>query len=252
VPGTEEALLAAAMQWPDDGVPEHPPAWLITVASRRLTDLLRGEQARRRREDTVASRAIPFAMPPGGQRSQRLAAVPHVLSLIFNEGYASTSGPELHRRELSAQDRAAGTPTTSPRGWRSSPARARPGATGPYQLQAAIAAVHDQAPSAQATDRPPILALDELLRRISDNPVLALNQAVAVAMVDGPHAGLELLGALRADQRIAAATTGSTRSVRTWGRWPVTTPGPARPTRRRPGARPTCRNNATSTPERPA
>jgi len=77
------------------------------------------------------------------------------------------------------------------------------GPTGPYQLQAAIAAVHDEAPSAEATDWPQIVALYELLRRISDNPVVALNQAVAVAMVDGPHAGIDLLGALQADERIA-------------------------------------------------
>jgi RNA polymerase sigma factor (sigma-70 family) len=178
---TQEALLAAAMQWPTDGVPDNPRGWLITVASRRLTDLLRSEQARQRREDTVAgalpdqwlapaadrpaseaddtivllflcchpvlspasqialtlravgglttaeiaraflvpeatmtrriSRAkqhikdsgVPFAMPPGGERSERLGAVLHVLYLIFNEGYASTSGPDLHRKELSAE-----------------------------------------------------------------------------------------------------------------------------------------------------
>ena len=327
---TQEALLAAAMQRPDDGVPEHPRGWLITVASRRLTDLLRSEQARQRREDTVASRAlpeqwlapaadrpasdaddtlvllfmcchpvlspasqialtlravgglttaeiaraflvpettmtrrisrakqrikdsgIPFAMPPGGQRGERLDAVLHVLYLIFNEGYASTSGPELHRAELTAE--ASRLARTGPRlrpadgevaGRRARmqltaarrPARTGPdgglvpmaeqdrsrwnaddiaqgvalisgalprGPTGPYQLQAAIAAVHDEAPSAEATDWPQIVALYELLRRISDNPVVALNHAVAVAMVDGPHAGLELLGALRADERIA-------------------------------------------------
>jgi predicted RNA polymerase sigma factor len=182
VAGTEEALLPAAIQWPKDGVPDNPKGWLITVASRRLTDLLRSEQARQRREGTVASRAlpeqwlapaadrpasdaddtlvllfmcchpvlspasqialtlravgglttaeiaraflvpeatmtrrisrakqrikdsgIPFAMPPGGERGDRLAAVLHVLYLVFNEGYASTSGPDLHRKELSAE-----------------------------------------------------------------------------------------------------------------------------------------------------
>ena len=176
---TQEALLAAAMQWPTDGVPDNPRAWLIRVASRRLTDLLRSEQARQRREDGVArwtlpeqrlapaadrsaaesddtlillfmcchpvlspgsqialtlravgglttaeiaraflvpeatmtrriSRAkqrikdsgVPFAMPPGGERGQRLGAVLHVLYLVFNEGYTSTSGSSLHRGEL--------------------------------------------------------------------------------------------------------------------------------------------------------
>jgi predicted RNA polymerase sigma factor len=55
----QEALLAAATQWPNDGVPENPKGWLITVAARRLTDLLRSEQARRRREGTVARWALP-------------------------------------------------------------------------------------------------------------------------------------------------------------------------------------------------
>jgi RNA polymerase sigma factor (sigma-70 family) len=179
----QEALLAAALQWKSAGVPEDPRAWLITVASRRLTDLLRNEQARQRREETVASRVppeqwlapaadrppsdtddtlillflcchpslppaaqialtlravgglntaeiaraflvpegtmtrritrakqairdsgLPFRMPaPGPDRVARLAAVLHVLYLIFNEGYASTSGPHLQRTELSAE-----------------------------------------------------------------------------------------------------------------------------------------------------
>ena len=77
------------------------------------------------------------------------------------------------------------------------------GATGPYQLQAAIAAIHDEAPHADATDWPQIMALYELLMRISDNPMVALNHAVAVAMVAGPRAGLDLLGKLDADARIA-------------------------------------------------
>jgi predicted RNA polymerase sigma factor len=77
------------------------------------------------------------------------------------------------------------------------------GPTGPYQLQAAIAAVHDEAPSAEATDWPQIMALYEVLLQISDNPVVALNHAVAVAMVHGPRAGLDLLGKLETDERIA-------------------------------------------------
>ncbi|MEV4067764.1 RNA polymerase sigma factor, partial [Nonomuraea dietziae] len=178
----QEALLAAAVQWPEEGVPGNPRGWLITVGSRRLTDLLRAEQARRRREDTVIqwtppeqwlapaadrpaeqsddtlvllfmcchpalspasqialtlravgglttaeiaraflvpestmtrriSRAkqrvkdsgIPFGLPPAAERAARLGAVLHVLYLIFNEGYASTSGPHLHRAELSSE-----------------------------------------------------------------------------------------------------------------------------------------------------
>jgi RNA polymerase sigma factor (sigma-70 family) len=327
---TQEALLAAAMQWPTGGIPDNPRGWLLTVASRRLTDLLRSEQARRRREDGVArwtlpeqrlapaadrpaaesddtlillfmcchpvlspasqialtlravgglttaeiaraflvpeatmtrriTRAkqrirdsgVPFAMPPGGEHGQRLGAVLHVLYLIFNEGYSSTSGPSLHRGELSAEairlarmvhrllpDDGEATGllalmllTDARRPARAGPdgglvpmaeqdrslwdaddiaegvaliTRALPrGPTGPYQLQAAIAAVHDEASSAEATDWPQIVALYELLRQLADNPVVALNQAVAVAMATGPRAGLELLEAVQADERIA-------------------------------------------------
>jgi RNA polymerase sigma factor (sigma-70 family) len=328
---TQEALLAAAMQWPDDGIPGNPRGWLITVASRRLTDLLRSEQARQRREDTVArwtlpgdwlapaadrpaadsddtlillfmcchpalpvasqialtlravgglttaeiaraflvpeatmtrriSRAkqhisgsgIPFAMPPGAEQAARLGAVLHVVYLIFNEGYVSTSGPSLQRAELTGEairlarmvrrllpddGEVAGLValmllTDARRRARTGPhgelipmaeqdrslwdgdniaegvaliTGALPrGPTGPYQLQAAIAAVHDEAPSAEATDWPQIVALYELLMQISDNPVVALSHAVAVAMVRGPQAGLDLLGKLEADQRVAA------------------------------------------------
>jgi predicted RNA polymerase sigma factor len=77
------------------------------------------------------------------------------------------------------------------------------GAIGPYQLQAAISAVHSEAARAEDTDWPQILALYELLKRMSDNPVVMLNHAVAVAMVRGPAAGLELLDRLDADGRLA-------------------------------------------------
>jgi len=314
----QEALLAAAVQWPRDGTPADPRGWLITVASRRLTDLLRSEQARQRREDTMArqvlpgewvapaadaagagsgddtlillflcchpalspasqialtraflvpeatmtrriSRAkqgirasgVPFSMPAASERAERLAAVLHVLYLIFNEGYASTSGPGLQRAELAGEAirlarllhrllpgdgevtglLALMLLTDARRAARSGPygelvpmaeqdrgrwdaaaiaegvtliTGALPhGPTGPYQLQAAIAAVHDEAPNAEATDWPQIMALYELLLRISDNPVVALNHAVAVAMVQGPRAGLDLLAGLESDERIA-------------------------------------------------
>jgi len=326
----QEALIAAAMQWPKDGIPENPRAWLITVASRRLTDLLRSEQARQRRENTVAqwtlpeqrlappadrpasesddtlillfmcchpslspasqialtlravgglttaevaraflvpeatmtrriSRAkksikdsgIPFRMPPRSEYAQRLAAVLHVLYLIFNEGYTSTSGPSLHRTDLTAEairlarvvhrllpddgdvtgllalmllTDARRPARTGPDGelipmaeqnrhlWNADDIAegvalitdALPkGPIGPYQLQAAIAAIHDEAPSADATDWPQIVGLYELLLQISDNPVVALNHAVAVAMARGPQAGLTLLDELQADERIA-------------------------------------------------
>lgn len=77
------------------------------------------------------------------------------------------------------------------------------GSVGPYQLQAAIAAVHDEAARAENTDWPQILALYDLLRRMSDNPLVGLNHAVAAAMVHGPTKGLELVDALKADARVA-------------------------------------------------
>jgi predicted RNA polymerase sigma factor len=78
------------------------------------------------------------------------------------------------------------------------------GPTGPYQLQAAIAAVHDEAASAEATDWPQIAALYGVLRRLDDNPVVALNHAVAVSMIAGPRAGLERIRQIKADPRINA------------------------------------------------
>jgi RNA polymerase sigma factor (sigma-70 family) len=328
---TQEALLAAATQWPRDGIPDSPRGWLITVASRRLTDLLRSEQARQRREDAVFRWTLPdhwvgppadspatesddtlillflcchpalsvasqialtlravgglataeiaraflvpeatmtrritrakqqvkdsgavFRMPAGNDRAGRLAAVLHVLYLVFNEGYAATSGPQLQRGELTGEAirlarlvhrllpddgevtgllalmlltdarHAARTGThgelipmaEQDRGrWDAGLiaegvaliTRALPrGPVGPYQLQAAIAAIHDEAPTAEATDWPQITALYELLMQVSDNPVVALNHAVSVAMARGPQAGLDLLPGLEADQRIAA------------------------------------------------
>ena len=77
------------------------------------------------------------------------------------------------------------------------------GSVGPYQLQAAIAAVHDEAPSAEETDWAQILALYDVLEEVSPGPVVTLNRAVAVAMVHGPRAGLALLGTLDSDERMA-------------------------------------------------
>jgi predicted RNA polymerase sigma factor len=76
------------------------------------------------------------------------------------------------------------------------------GSIGSYQLQAAIAAVHDEATSNEDTDWPQILALYGLLKRISDNPMVTLNHAIAAAMVHGPRAGLELLATLDVDERL--------------------------------------------------
>jgi len=328
---TQEALLAATLQWPADGMPDNPRGWLITVAARKLTDLLRAELARQRREQAVARQippmelmspaadatrgdsddtlivlfmcchpslstasqialtlravgglttteiaraflvpeatmtrritrakqsikdsGVPFRMPAHAERAERLAAVLHVLYLIFTEGYAATSGPSLLRPDLSAEairlarivhrlmpddPEGAGLLALMLLIDARRPARTGPdgslvpmaeqnrslwnadyisegialitdalprGPVGPYQLQAAIAAMHDEAPTIEATDWPQIVELYELLLQMSDNPVVALNHAVAVAMARGPQAGLDLLAGLEADQRIAA------------------------------------------------
>jgi RNA polymerase sigma factor (sigma-70 family) len=325
----QEALLAAAAQWPAAGVPANPRAWLVTVASRRLTDMLRSELARRRREDATAewvlpadrlapaadaarddgddtlillfmcchpslsqasqvaltlralgglttrevgrallvpedtvarriSRAkqairesgAPFRLPSRAERADRLAVVLHVLYLVFNEGYVSTAGPALQRPDLAAEairlarmvrgllpddPEVAGLLalmllTDARRDARTGPAgelvpmaeqdrgqwdRAEVaegsaivaetldrGVAGPYALQAAIAAVHDRAPTAAATDWIRIEWLYDQLATISDTPVVALNRAVAVAMAHGAEAGLAVLAGLENDQRI--------------------------------------------------
>jgi len=326
----QEALLVASTQWPKTGVPDNPRAWLIQVAARRITDQLRSEIARRRRETlllaetpederlfpapdsadepekddtllllfmcchptlsktsaialtlravaglttaeiasaflvpeaTMAQRisrakqlikksGTGFAMPTQAERDERLASVLHVLYLIFNEGYTASSGESLQRVDLSSEairlaravqrllpedGEAAGLLalmllTDARRLARSGPdgelipldeqdrerwdreaiaegvalvSRAlSQGAVGAYQLQAAIAACHDDAARAEDTDWPQILALYGLLQHMSDNPMLTLNRAVAVAMVHGPRAGLELLESLDADPRL--------------------------------------------------
>jgi RNA polymerase sigma factor (sigma-70 family) len=314
----QEALLAAATHWPDDGIPDNPRGWLLQAATRRLTDQIRSDQARRRREQAVAAEPAPpetpaqddtltllflcchpvltpasaialtlravgglttaeiasaflvpeatmaqrisrakqrikasgaqFAMPIGDEREERLRSVLHVLYLIFNEGYVSTVGPNLHRRELSAEAirltrsvhamlpgdaevtglLALMLLTEARRPARTGPAgeliplaeqdrrqwdqpritegvalavRAMSeGPRGDYALQAAIAALHDEAARAEDTDWPQILALYGVLERLTGNPMVALNRAVAEAMVHGPAAGLKLLEPL--DERL--------------------------------------------------
>ena len=327
----QEALIAAATQWPVESVPVNPRGWLYHVALRRITDHLRSELARRRREDAVASQlwaewafvppadadigvdrddtlvllfmcchpaltpassialtlravgglttaeiakaflvpeatmaqrisrakqsikasGVPFSLPTEEERAERLSAVLHVLYLIFSEGYTSSSGPDLQRTDLSNEairltrtvhdllpnDRevagllalmlltdARRAARTGPNGelipldeqdrtlWDqrliaegtalASDALSK-GPVGLYQLQAAIAALHDEAARGDDTDWPQILALYGLLERMSDNPMVKLNRAIAAAMVNGPAVGLELLEALDADPRVA-------------------------------------------------
>lgn len=204
-----------------------------------------------RAKQSIKRASIPFDLPPERERADRLRVVLQVLYLVFNEGYTTSSGPALHRADLTteairlartlhqlmpAEGEVAGLLalmllTDARRAARSHPdgslaplaeqrrhlwnaAQIEEGVAlltrtlgtrpvGPYQLQAAIAAVHDEAPSAEATDWPQIAALYEVLERVAPGPVVTLNRAVAVAMVDGPRAGLALLGTLDADDRMA-------------------------------------------------
>ncbi|WP_405790887.1 RNA polymerase sigma factor [Streptomyces sp. NBC_01367] len=349
----QEALLAAARQWPEEGRPANPRGWLIRVASRRLTDQLRSEEARRRREETAAALTPrdEFVAPPPGEgrapaeddtlallflccraelppagrialtlravgglttaeiarallvpeatmaqrisrakrrikasgtpfgtgpddtydtyathdtdgtrgtgpqaaedRGARLADVLHVLYLIFNEGYTATSGRDLQRADLAAEairltravhaqlpadGEVAGLLalmllTDARRSARTTPdgdliplaeqdrtrwdrAAVTEGVAlvsdalthaplGPYQLRAAIAAVHDEAASDEDTDWAEILALYEVLVRMVPGPVERLGHAVAVAMVHGPRRALALLADLDRDERLA-------------------------------------------------
>jgi len=311
----QEALIAAALHWPRDGVPAKPRGWLVQTAVRRMIDQRRSEQSRKDRESlallqeapmgevpdqddtlillfmcchpaltpasaialtlraigglttaqiasaflvgeaTMAQRitrakqrikasGVRFQMPTRKEQTARLRTVLHVLYLIFNEGYASSTGREVHRTELSdeairltrmlqrllpddgevsgllalmllidarrpARTNAAGELITLAEQDRTQWDQALvaegvallnraigKGAVGEYQLQAAIAAVHDQAPRADDTDWPQIFALYGLLEQMTRNPIVTLNRAVAAAMVDGPSAGLAMLDAV--------------------------------------------------------
>jgi len=325
----QEALAAAAFEWPRAGVPENPRAWLIQVAARKLTDQFRSESARRSREtkfvlttpaeenvvpppdeatveqddtlvllflcchpaltrpsaialtlravgglttaeiaraflvpeatmaqrisrakQSIKSSGLGFVLPPPEQRNASLSAVLHVLYLIFNEGYATSSGSTHQRLDLSSeairlaraahellpndgevsgllalmlltdarrdarsgpngeiipldeQDRSLWNQTAIAEGVELVTNAMKRGTVGSYLLQAAIAAVHDEAPRVEDTDFAQIAALYEELLRISDNPMVRLNHAVAVAMVRGPAAGLALLDGLARDPRI--------------------------------------------------
>ncbi|CRK56259.1 RNA polymerase sigma-70 factor, ECF subfamily [Alloactinosynnema sp. L-07] len=301
----QEALIAATAQWVD-GVPDNPRGWLIQVATRRMVDAWRSDEARRLREErasrepppgetadqddtlallflcchpsltpasaialtlraigglTTAEIANAFLVPEAtmAQRISRakqkvkglpftpsadLAPVLHVLYLMFNEGYASSTGPTLVRTDLSGEairlTRAtrAAVPDHAELGGLLAlmlltdarrPARTAAdgtliplaeqdrstwdhaliaegsalitdviarGAVGPYQLQAAIAALHGEAPDTEKTDWPQILALYGLLEQMTPNPMVTLNRAIAASMVHGPIVGLSMLESL--------------------------------------------------------
>ena len=325
----QEALIAAASQWPESGVPENPRGWLIRVASRRMIDRIRSEETRRERQDEVAAQAVLYTQPPefdpdrgpelddtlqlfflcchpaltpsssialtlrcvGGLTTseiaraflvpeatmaqrisrakaniqvagarfeaptqmewrERLSAVLHILYLIFSEGYSASSGPQAQRVELAQeairlgralhavipddpetagllalmlltdarrfaragadgeaipldeQDRSLWDRSQIQEGVRLLETALSKGAIGTYQLQAAVAALHDEATRVEDTDWPQILALYELMMKLAGNPMVALNHAVASAMVHGPQRGLELLQALDSDPRL--------------------------------------------------
>ena len=204
-----------------------------------------------RAKQSIKASGVPFNMPDATERTERLRAVLHVLYLIFNEGYSSSIGPDLQRRDLAneairltravhhllphdgevagllalmiltdarrlartgpegelipldKQDRTLWDQKAISEGVALISQTLSRGSIGSYQLQAAIAAVHDEAARAQDTDWPQILALYGLLRRMSDNPMVTLNYSIAAAMVHGPATGLKLLEALDADSRLA-------------------------------------------------
>lgn len=326
----QEALIAAMWQWPQQGVPDNPAGWLYQVASRRMVDLVRTDQARRRREnDAIDERALQqayapppdepaeqaddtvlllfmcchpslsttsaialtlravaglttsqiaraflvpeatmaqrisrakqtikksgaaFAWPSHADRAERLSAVLHVLYLLFNEGYVSTDGDELLCTELSheamrvtqqlhrllpdetevagllalmwltdarrparsgpdgelvpldAQDRTKWNQQLIADGTKLIVSTIAKGNVGTYQLQAAIASLHDEAADVDQTDWPQIAALYDVMMRMGDNPVVALNHAVAISMVHGPDVGLAVLDNLCRDERLA-------------------------------------------------
>jgi RNA polymerase sigma factor (sigma-70 family) len=265
------ALYSEPQMDPDDTLvllfmcchPALSPASAIALTLRAVGGLTTGEIAKAflvpeptmaqrisRAKQTVKTSSVPFEMPEAHERAPRLESVLHVLYLIFNEGYTTSSGPSLHRTDLSneairltrtlrrllpadtevagllalmlltdarraartgpsgeivpldEQDRTLWDQDAIAEGVATLSAALPRGPVGEYQVQAAIAAVHDEAAAADATDWPQILALYEVLKRMSDNPVVALNHAVASAMVHGPKAGLELLAPLDADERI--------------------------------------------------
>jgi RNA polymerase sigma factor (sigma-70 family) len=317
----QEAVLAAAVQWPADGVPASPRGWLMTVASRRLIDQLRSDHARREREQATAAEPLPedvpdtddtlvllflcchptltaasqtaltlravgglttaeiaraflvpeatmaarisrakqrvkaagsmFSLPADAEREERLRVVLHVLYLIFNEGYTASSGRELDRPDLAReairltrmvraqlpddgevtgllalmlltharrearttangdlvplgeQDRSRWDRALIDEGIELATASLAAPALGPYQLQAAIAATHADAATAEETNWPQVHAAYLILERIAPNPMVTLNRAVALAETEGPRAGLALLATLDGDDRMA-------------------------------------------------
>jgi RNA polymerase sigma factor (sigma-70 family) len=125
------------------------------------------------------------------------------LMLLTDARRAARTGPEEELIPLDKQDRTLWNRGDISEGVELLTDALSKGSVGFYQLQAAIAAVHDEAATVEGTDWPQILALYELLKRVAPSPMVTLNHAIAVAMVQGPAKGLELLRALDGDPRIA-------------------------------------------------
>ena len=142
---------------------------------------------------------IVHQLQPGNTEVAGLLA----LMLLTDARRQARTNPDGELIPLSQQDRSLWDRHQIAQGVALLSATLPKGSVGPYQLQAAIAAVHDEAARAEDTDWPQILALYDLLQRMSDNPVVALNRAIAVAMVHGPTKALELLDALQTDPRLA-------------------------------------------------
>ena len=325
----QEALIEAATQWATRGVPERPKGWLVHVATRRLTDRVRADAARRHREalvvamipsdeqvalaadeamperddtldllflcchpeltsasaialtlravgglttseiaraflvpeatiaqrisrakQTIQRSGTPFQLPTEAERAERLTSVMRVLYLVFNEGYAASSGDEVSRADLAeeatrmarlllahapeepevigllalmrltdarraartgasgelvpldAQDRARWDRAAIEEGLALVERAMRTGRPGAYSIQAAIAALHDEAASSETTDWPQILGLYDVLLHLERSPMAELSRVVALAMVEGPHAGLAALRPMEGDARL--------------------------------------------------
>jgi predicted RNA polymerase sigma factor len=150
------------------------------------------------REAIRLARALHGLLPDDCEVAGLLA-----LMLLTDARRAARTGPDEGLIPLSEQDRTLWDQAEIAEGVALLTATLSKGSVGAYQLQAAIAAVHDEAPSIQDTDWPQILVLYDLLKRMSDNPMVALNHAIVAAMVHDPSKGLELLRALDSDARIA-------------------------------------------------
>ncbi|MER6583117.1 DUF6596 domain-containing protein, partial [Nonomuraea sp. NPDC001023] len=144
------------------------------------------------------ARLVHRLLPGDGEVAGLLA-----LMLLTEARRAARTGPGGSLVPLAEQDRSSWDRRLIEEGVELVSKALATSALGPYQLQAAIAAVHDEAPTAAETDWPQILALYGVLAGLEDNPVVRLNQAVAAAMVHGPRAGLDLLDGLAADDRLA-------------------------------------------------